>query len=352
MNVKAFFLALLFCSKIKVSKRGILMFSKSLLGFLAILFSSFPTASHKEAMVKSAFLNSSKVISSWKGGHCSSSFSFTGKAGKKEELFSVYGADESYKGFFTMKEDNTMDVLYEGKNKVTKFSDISYLFSSGEDSFDDVSSTQQERVKKNQRIKYASSPFGSFLCTPNLIVNETYSQSSSRYLTQCPEYYNTVIDKGCAPTVGAMLFSFYDRYSSYSSLYNGTLPLDHKDGNTAISGLIKTLAGYMKTNPDRGTYDSLAAAGLDSYFADHGCPEAKVTSSDSFSNYQDFILASKNPVYVHIDGHAILGIGFAAIRGYKNSIKNYMITHYDWTTRPGNYYVPASEMGSFFYITK
>ncbi|MFA6586936.1 MAG: C39 family peptidase [Bacilli bacterium] len=328
------------------------MFSKSLLGFLAILFSSFPTASHKEAMVKSAFLNSSKVISSWKGGHCSSSFSFTGKAGKKEELFSVYGADESYKGFFTMKEDSTTDVLYEGDIKASKFSDISFLFSSGEDSIDDVPSNQQEPAKKNQRIKYASSSFGSFLCTPNLIVYETYSQSSSRYLTQCPEYYNTVVTLGCAPTVGAMLVSFYDRYSNYNDLYDGTLPLVHNEGDTAISGLIRTLAGYMKTDPNSGTHYGMAKIGIDSYFADHGCPEAKVTSSESFSDYQDFILASENPVYVHIDGHAILGIGFAAIRGYNNSINNYMITHYDWTKRPGNYYVPASEMGSFFYITK
>lgn len=76
-----------------------------------------------------------------------------------------------------------------------------------------------------------------------------------------------------------------------------------------------------------------------------------VSTSSSFSEYQDYLRNSHNPAMVFIPNHFVLGIGFSSTRPYPNiPSQNYLIAHYGWDSRPGNYYVNTSEMKSFVYI--
>lgn len=120
------------------------------------------------------------------------------------------------------------------------------------------------------------------------------------------------------------LFSFrddnvsYQVYSSYSSdgKYQGYFLQDNIKGSIpyAYSG------SYLPTSPLE----------LRELFEGEGATE--------FSD-----LSNKSGVSATTD--------FSSTRPYPNiPSQNYLITHYGWDSRPGNYYVNTSEMKSFVYI--
>lgn len=93
--------------------------------------------------------------------------------------------------------------------------------------------------------------------------------------------------------------------------------------------------------------------GLQNYLERNKCQGYRVEISTSLSNYINYYIYSNNPIFVSINGHAVLGIGYSSLRKYssdeKQSITNFMITHYDWRSRPGNFYA-TEELRQFFYI--
>ncbi len=198
----------------------------------------------------------------------------------------------------------------------------------------------------------------SYVCNPTqLCCIESSSQAYSRYLKDCPEYYNEYVTNGCTPTAAAMLISFYDRYSSYD-LYSGTLPLAHDDNQSGdVANLVNELAVDMQTNAGQsGTNRTKGRTGLKSYLNRHNGGSLDVKNSSSYEDYKNYIMYSNNPAIVHISGHSILGIGYARLRKYNSDgsqyIADYIVSHYDWRSRPGNYYVISSEFEEMTFITK
>ncbi len=198
----------------------------------------------------------------------------------------------------------------------------------------------------------------SYVCNPTQLLSvESSSQAYSRYLKDCPEYYNEYVTNGCTPTAAAMLISFYDRYSSYD-LYSGTLPLIHDDNQSGdVAKLVNELAVDMKTNVGQsGTNRTKGRTGLKSYLNRHNGGQLNVKNSSSYEDYKNYIMYSNNPAIVHISGHSILGIGYARLRKYNSDgsqyIADYIVSHYDWRSRPGNYYVISNEFEEMTFITK
>ena len=281
----------------------------------------------------------------WFGSRFSKEFSFE-KEGNEYQLFSANknGVTLGY----VVLNGKEISLVYRGHEIPTKEEMIGMpLVTEGERSIS---------VRKTPRLQSNSPSFSSYtyITIPSsLVLTETYSQSSSSILQNIPEYYNEAVDNGCAPTSGAMLISFYDRYSSYQALYPGLLPLNHDDNKPAVDSFIVTMSNYMNTT-ENGTLRSDEQIGLQQYLNDHGCGGFVVETGYSYSDYVSYYSYSNNPVFVSISGHAILGIGHASIRQYysdgSQGIRDFMVTHYDWRSRPGSYYVPEDELEQFFYI--
>lgn len=265
------------------------------------------------------------------------------------QVYSSYSSDGKYQGYFL--QDNikgSIPYAYSGSYLPTSPLELSELFEGeGATEFSDLS---------NKSGVSATTDFSSkrYICNPsNLVKYESCSQAFSYYLDSCPEYYNYPygpVRNGCGPTAGAMLASFYHRYSSYN-LTGTLLPLKHEDNKKGVDDLILTMAEYMDTISDNTTYYYKLQSGFSNYLNDHGCKGYTVSTSSSFSEYQDYLRNSQNPAMVFIPNHFVLGIGFSSTRPYPNiPSQNYLITHYGWDSRPGNYYVNTSEMKSFVYI--
>lgn len=306
-------------------------------------------------------LDSSKNNLEWEpslsflgGNHYSKEYEFV-KDGITYELFS-FERDEKKVGYVVLN-GSQIALIYKG-DVVPNKEEISKIPLIGSTS---SNSGIQRVLQSAEKTAIASSNrFANYqyIKTPSSLVDtEVYSQSFSPILQNVPEYYSEVITDGCAPTAGAMLLSFYDRYSSYTSLYSGFLPLKHDDDQQAVDDFIKTVAAYMKTNlSGRGTTRANERSGLQAYLNNHSCTGHSVNVGNSFSDYVSYYTYSNNPAFISISRHAILGIGYASIRQYysdgSQGISQFMVTHYDWRSRAGDYYVPANQLEQFLYIKR
>lgn len=289
------------------------------------------------------------LIPAWSESAFEYEYSFE-NSGFEFELFSVKDKNE-IKGYAVFYETQ-IALIYQGssipaKNEMKTFELVSPV--------KEIASAETKKAKTNVTKASGFSSY-SYICKPTqLSVSEVYSQSATFYLENVPEYYNDVVSGGCAPTVGVMLISFYDRYSAYTSLYNGLLPLAHDENKSKVDEFIKTMATYMHTT-ENGTSRTDEVIGIQNYLDQNHCLGFQVEVGYTFSDYIDYYTYSKNPIFVSIEGHAILGIGYASVRKYNSdgtqSLNQFMITHYDWRSRPGNYYVPKGELEQFLYIIK
>ncbi len=282
----------------------------------------------------------------WKNATIGETTAFTFN-GKSYSLAYV-SEDDAYKGYLILDSDNTLCTYYVGEAKpdLANLASLSPIFSS-----DDIDTTD--------KILHSTSTADEFHATPtlneDLYTSHYDSYSSSQYLTSCPFYYNYSygpVKNGCAPTTGAMLISFYDRYSSMTNLVNGLLPLEHSDNKEAVDSLIIEVADYMKTDTTNGATLSNEMSGLNQYFSDAGYSNYRAYYLDTFAEYVSFINTKKSPCFLRVKtennvGHAVLGIGVANLR-YSG---NFMITHYDWkTSNTGDYYVNESKFVGFIYM--
>ena len=316
---------------------------KQVLRLLAGLFSSHSPLSN---VVNIGFKNVRGLIPEW----ISSDFTLTYSFQKESITFQLFSVKQNCKtlGYFILN-GSVVSLVYKS-NHIPEKDEIGEipLLSAG-------NNANSISIYSSQDNQPSFSSF-SYICKPSsLVVSDSSSQSFAVYLENVPEYYNEAVKNGCSPTTGAMLISFYDRYSQYTDLYKGLLPLKHDDNPVSVNAFIKIMASYMKTD-EEGTYSNLAVSGLNRYFNDHGCQGFKISTNNTFDDYLNYFRCSNNPVFVNIAGHSILGIGYAQLRTYypngSQGISNYMITHYDWRSIQGSYYVLGNELKEFYYIYK
>lgn len=288
-----------------------------------------------------------------------SNFTFYKKFNNSNGVYNVYS--------FSKNSENTGYLITNSKNEILSFyvgnsslenkelSDLSPLFSEN-NIIDDFGNDEVSVI----------STFDPDMPTLNVDLYDSYSGTgcSIQEIQDCPFYYNYSygpVQNGCAPTVGAMLVSFYDRYSSMSNLVTGLLPLNHEDDKDAVDALITELASssYMNTNTLSGTTLSGEINGLTNYFMDKGYSSYKAKYTSDYDNYSYIINTKKQPAFLSIElvdnndnvtgYHAVLGVGTSNIQ-YSGS---YMITHYDWyNENTGNYYVKTDYFRRCIYIGK
>ena len=287
-------------------------------------------------------------ISSWSNSTLNYEFA---SEDNSNMLYSVRDHNE-INGYVVMDSSSkTFRSFYEGKYLPTK-SEFSSRLNDGGDSSEQLKSTGT-----NSKMHFANKSVSnySFICNPDYLCSiESSSQAYSLIISNCPEYYNEIVNNGCTPTSAAMLIAFYDRYSDYS-FYPESLPLKHDDNKAAVSKVITELAQYRKTN-DAGTLRTDAVTGLSSFLKKYCSTSTNVRTTTKFDDYRNFVAESNNPAIVHINQHAILGIGYAKLRKYNPNgsqyIQNYIVSHYDWRSRPGNYYVESDQFEQRTFITK
>lgn len=288
-------------------------------------------------------------IRSW--NNSSLDFEFTLKD-NQTSIFSVRN-DTKINGYIVM-DQSTKDFrsFYEGKYFPSK-EEFETMFLKKS-----YNNPENQLKTSNRRLRLAnkSSDNYSYICNPsNLCSIDSSSQAYSRIINNCPEYYNEVVVNGCTPTSAAMLISFYDNYSQYD-FYPGILPLKHDDNKEAVKKLIIELAEDRLTDYEDGTRRDMAVKGLTDFLHNHSPISTAVRTSTKYQDYVNFVMHSNNPAIVHINGHAILGVGYAKLRKYNSNggqyIQDYIVSHYDWRNRPGDYYVVSDEFEQRTFITK
>ncbi len=286
----------------------------------------------------------------------SKAFAVSTNSGGTESLYYLYTAENKYEGYYLLNSNNIITTIYNGSYKPNCAKDLSYL--------PDRVLEREEKSRTIHSTAKTSVISNKLLCNPTyLFKSEIYSQSSQRYIMNCPEYFNDVpgyYNMACAAVSGAMMVSFNDRYSSYD-LVNGLLPLNQEDNETAVHNLAKELISEMKTSPTGATSLLNEQQGLKNYLNKHNGSSIRVNSNSGFEAYQDWILSSSNPALVNFlrndeqMGHAVLGIGFASIRN-GNSRQNYYIVHYNSPdhSKKGNYLFNDADyyMKNYLYLTK
>lgn len=261
------------------------------------------------------------------------------------------------KGFFIVK-DGTLESFYIGdfdESELNNLENLSPIFSR------DVSPIMSE-ITTTANINSSSS----FIPITLTIDNYQYTSMStirSQIINNCPFYYNYPygpVDGGCVPTSGAMLLSFYDRYSILTNLIDGTLPLNHEDNKTAVDSLINQLAVLMNTTKT-GTDINNEKSGLRQYIKQRGYNNTYTLSHTTFKDYENFINSWHQPTLLGVisvssnkaSAHAVLGVGSAQINNGTN-LESYMITHYNVKNSfTGDYYVKSNYFDdSIFLATK
>lgn len=323
--------------------------------FISISATNFNNQDNKnnDSKISNIFLclkNSSKELKD-------TDYEFSHKIQKGDSIFNLFKIirNNQNKGYFIVSKDDNLESYYIGNYDESIFVDtnlISPIFSDNNNN-ENLDRNINPAILKED-ITYHIPP-GYF--------NNLYKVTSSNYhheelIDNCPYYYNHdygPIFNGCAPTTGAMLISFYDRYSSLVDLIDGTLELNHEDDKNRVDNLIVELAKYMNTDK-KGTSGKDTKSGYLHYFMDKGYPEYMPFELNSFEIYSYFISKYKNPTHLRIkhlnnkgefEGHAVLGVGFANLR----EVGNFMITHYDMHNKnTGNHYVSDKYFVQSFYI--
>lgn len=272
-----------------------------------------------------------------------------------KSMYNVYYLieDNQYLGYLIVDNNDNIERVYTGDYKPTMNDEIeglSPIFSK------DVDKVDIKDSKLSATSNYPKTP----TLNTNLYSSHYDSFSSYQLLSNCPTYYNYSygpIKNGCAPTTGAMLVSFYDRYvNELNNLIYGLLPLKHEDNKLGVDSLIKTKASYMKTDPEKGTYWENEISGLTNYFAYRGYSKYKAYHTTDFNDYAYVINGAKNVAFLRItavNGYGITLGGHAVVFGIANVrySGNYMITHYNWKgEREGDYYVPQKYFVGCIYI--
>lgn len=220
---------------------------KSLL--LIVGLTSLLSPMNRSVVETNAVSNVRAMISSWENSSISFAYSFL----KDDVAYQLYSVSTKGKneGYAVLKDDKVV-LAHEG-NDFPSVSEMETcpLISATNHNYTDLISLQASSSK------FASY---SYICNPtSLVVSSTSSQAVSSYLKDVPEYFNE--GNNCAPTTGAMLISFYDRYSKYTALYDGLLPLNHDDDKAAVDAFIDVMKTYMKTT-ESGTNRNDERTGL------------------------------------------------------------------------------------------
>lgn len=310
---------------------------------LIVGLTSLLSPMNRSAVETNAVSNVRAMIPSWENSSISFAYSFS----KDDVVYQLYSVSTKGKneGYAVLKDDKVV-LAHEGNDfpSVSEMETCPLISSTNHNYTDSIS------------LQASSSKFASYsyICNPtSLVFSSTSSQAVSSYLKDVPEYFNE--GNNCAPTTAAMLFSFYDRYSKFTTLYDGLLPLNHDDDKTAVDAFIDTMKVYLKTI-EIGSYPQEIQIGLKEYFDRHCSHNFKLTYSKNYADYIDYYNYSKNPAFIILKGHAVLGIGHASIRQYHSDgsqgIGEFMITHYDWRSRSGNYLVAKEEFSQFYYFYK
>lgn len=268
-------------------------------------------------------------------------------------LYNIYDQEE-YAGYVIIDDQENIVTFYQGPSlpDMEHPESLSPVFN--HESVPEIEATMSFTASTNTTIRNTPS------LNQNLFSSHYDSFSSSNYLIDCPSYYTASygpVENGCGPTTGAMLVSFFDRYTDMTNLVSGLLPLEHSDNKAAVDELIITLADYMNTDSVNGTYYWDAMDGLTAYFDDRGYSQFGAFYLDNYADYSTLIISHHNPAYLRIrcindngediGRHAVLGIGVATLRYFGN----FMITHYDWYgERTGNYYVSEDYFVGAIYM--
>ncbi len=294
------------------------------------------------------FDNLLKSIPYWENSNYCECYTFN----FKNSAYKVYEVtkNDNFKGFFILNENNKLETFYVGDDRPANYTDLaslSPLFSN--------SGTIYENSYETNETSLSSYSFHS---TPELNCNLFQSYYNSNYseniVTGCPTYFNPN-DYFCAPTAGAMLMSFYDRYSNLTNLVNGLLPLEQDENNVAVNQLINELAIIMNTTED-GTIWQWQQYGLNLYLENKGY-EYQSFKLTNYLSYSSFNSSCKQPTLLNIAfnndseneviQHAVLGIGVASVR---NS-GDFIVSHYgERDYKLGNYYIPSDYFVNAFYI--
>lgn len=283
-------------------------------------------------------------IALWNDTNCSLDFSFN----YKDNNYKLYSLEKEnyYKGYFVVNSLGKVVTIYVGEKRIEDYSNlssISPLFSEGESYLQEQSNSNIVSTVSNQTL----------LIPPTLNVDiyaSSYSSfNSEQLLKDCPTYFNP---NGymCSPTAGAMLISFYDRYSNLNNLYDGLLDLDQGQDNLRVQQLIHLLAVYMGTISS-GTTPSGRENGLTNYLKDKGYSSYRADTVEDYTLYSTLINKYNVPSIVRVEFdsviHAVLGIGTASIK----DVGNYFICHYgEYNHNLGDYYLPKSYFKGATYI--
>ncbi len=296
-------------------------------------------------VVNNAFKEIKNQISVWDN----SNYKFYNSFIKNDEVYKIYKVSDNNvnKGYFIFNNDKLI-TFYVGNYEdsiLNEYEKLSPIFGEGELIEDEIS------LISNSTTQYHNPP----KLNVNLYKTESSSMHSEQLIKDCPYYYDSpyiTISNGCAPITGAMLVSFYDRYSDLTNLVNGELPLNHGDDILHVNELIYTLSNLMN-HDDTGTEIKNAIKGIETYFSIKGYSKYKMNYLNSYDEYSYFIRNYKNPTYLRIDvpnsdiKHAVLGIGCANLR----ETGRYMVTHYGWASgNKGDYYVTEDLFLGAFYL--
>lgn len=270
----------------------------------------------------------------------------------KNSSYKIYEVtkNNTFKGFFIANENNKLETIYIGNDRPNDYSDLSSL----SPLFSDSGTTCENSCE----VMETSSSNYSFHSNPELNCNLFQSYYNSNYseniVTGCPTYFNPN-DYFCAPTAGAMLMFFYDRYSDLTNLVNGLLPLEQDENNDAVNQLINELASTMNTT-ENGTIWQWQQYGLNLFLANKGY-QYQTFKLTNYLSYTTFNSSCKQPTLLNIAfnndddteviQHAVLGIGVASIRNQGD----FIVSHYgERNYKLGNYYIPSDYFVNAFYV--
>ncbi len=289
-------------------------------------------------------------------------FSYSSRNENQISVHYLYDASNTYEGYYLLYSENIITALYHGSYIPESVDDLPDLLTETSDVQKQTEIAVDSIVPTSTTVDRSN-----LLCYPSyLFKSEIYSQSASRYISQCPEYFNDIYgfeNKACSAVAGAMLISFYDRYSNYD-LVDGLLPLQQDDNVLEVHKLVSELMIDRHTSTKNGTTFANELTGLRAYLDKHNGSSIQIQTQTSFFAYQYWILNSCNPVLASFawtddsgftHNHAVLGTGFATIRN-GSTTENYYRVHYDSSdhSRTGEYILNNNvyEMNYFRCLTK
>lgn len=177
----------------------------------------------------------------------------------------------------------------------------------------------------------------------NYIYNVHYGVQHG-FIDVYPKYYQDVYDEMtgngpyyCGPTAGAKLISFYDNFSDYD-VYDGVLPLEHKENYTLVNDYITIMGKWMLTSKEHGTWESLIDNGI-------GTPFIKYSNiyNYQFGNFSSipYFIENKTPIVAFLKnqdknlGHFVLCTAYQIDErgnGFLGYYDNYMIDRFEYVS--------------------